>query len=333
MLHYNKGGEPCGLISNIAHYTIHDGPGIRTAVYFMGCTMRCIWCSNPETFYPQQQIGIYPSRCISLKKCGYCIKACPQEKKPISFDKKSVLSSLEMIEECEDCFICADACPTEAIKLWGKKMTIAELMKVIERDRKFYDRSGGGVTLNGGEVMLQWEFARKLLMTCKTSGINTCVETALNCPKEDMEAVYEYTDLVIADIKNMDSQAHEKYTGYSNEIILSNLITTVELEKKLVIRTPVVPGLSGDEQDLRAIAEFIKNKLYGRILRWQLLPFHKLGTEKYEALNIPYPMSDYIMPERKKTGKELVRLAEILKAEYSIPIEVTSEETQPIEIA
>jgi len=215
--------------------------------------------------------------------------------------------------------MCADACPQKAIKLWGEQKTLPELMKIIRSDRNFYDRSGGGVTLNGGEVMMQWKFAEMLLKACKETGIHTCVETALHCPAEHMEAVYKYTDLVIADIKHMDSASHRKITGAGNEVILSNLIRTVKQGKKLIVRTPVVPGYNGDEQNMRAIGKFIRDKLNGDIIAWQLLPFRKLGTEKYASLSLQYPMEDYKHQKREEWEKELTRLVEMLKNEYGLP--------------
>jgi len=319
-------GEPCGLISNIQRYTVHDGPGIRTAVFFTGCTMRCIWCSNPETIENSPQLGVYPNKCISLKKCGHCIKNCPQGGAPIEFDDIGAIKAVKMTETCSDCLKCAQVCPTSAIKLWGEKMTLPQLMKEIEADRHFYDRSGGGITLNGGEAMMQWEFSQMLLKACKEKGINTCVETALHCPTEHMEAVYEYTDLVIADIKHMDSDNHKLYTGVGNHQILENLKRTVELKKKLVIRTPVIPGYNGDEQSIRDIASFIKNELGRAIAAWQLLPFHKLGVEKYEALAMDYPMKNYPSQNPAERDLELKRLADILRADYSLPVQAGTDE-------
>ena len=321
MLHKNSKGENCALVSSIQHYTIHDGPGIRTAIFFTGCTMNCLWCSNPETIRPEQQLGIYRSKCLSKDKCGYCVKICPLHGEPISFDEERVLCGLKMAPGCKDCLKCADICPPRAIKLWGDKMTLPELMKIIEGDRNFYDRSGGGVTLNGGEVMMQWEFAQMLLQECKDAGINTCVETALHCQREHMEAVYQNTDLVIADIKHMDSEIHRSFAGVGNELVLSNLKKTVQLGKKLVIRTPVVPGYNGDEQSIRAIARFIKEELRGEIIVWQLLPYRKMGTEKYESLMLEYPLKDYVPMERSEWEKELSRLAAMIQEEYNLPAE------------
>ena len=319
MLHKMYSGEPCALVSNIQHYTINDGPGIRTSVFFTGCTMRCLWCSNPETIEPFQRLGVYPARCISKFKCGRCIGICPQKGAPVEFDEKGALKGLRMNEKCPTCLLCAESCPQKAIKLWGEKKTLPELMKTIMSDRNFYDRSGGGVTLNGGEVMLQWEFAGMLLKACKAAGIHTCVETALHCPAGHMEAVYRYTDLVIADIKHMDSAVHRSIAGAGNEVILSNLVKTTQMGKKLVIRTPVVPGYNGDELSIREIGKFIAEELNGQILAWQLLPFRKLGTEKYASLMLQYPMEDYKPQKREEWEKELSKLAEMIRNEYGLP--------------
>jgi len=286
LLHRNKNGEPAALISNIQKYTIHDGPGIRTEVFFKGCNMRCLWCSNPETIGLKPQLGVYPSKCLSTQKCGYCQKACPlSENTPVCTDENGVLKVVSMAADCENCFKCADVCPGRAIKLWGELMTVDELMKVIEEDRSFYNRSGGGVTLSGGEVMVQREFVELLLKSCKDAGINTCVETALHCPQEQLAAIYENTDIVITDIKHMDTKKHRAYTGVGNELILSNIKHTVEIGKKLIIRIPVIPGHNDDDANILATGEFIRDELQNKVLQVQLLPYRKLGTEKYESLN------------------------------------------------
>ena len=319
MLHHNAMGEPCALVSNIQKYTIHDGPGIRTAIFFTGCTMHCLWCSNPETIASTSQLGAYPAKCLSLEKCGRCVKVCPEKGTPFEFDENGVLKTVHMTDACTGCFKCTDECPPRALKRWGDLMTIPELMKQIIEDRSFYQRTGGGVTLNGGEVLVQWEVAAMLLEECKKAGINTCVETALNVPAEQMEAVYRYTDLVITDIKHMDTDKHREYCGAGNALILENIKRTAALGKKLVIRTPVVPGYNGDEKNIRAIGAFIKDELDNKIVQYQLLPYRRLGIEKYDALGIPYPMGDYRPPERSEWEQKLLRYADILVNEYDIP--------------
>jgi len=282
--------------------------------------MSCIWCSNPENIEPYQRIGVYPERCISKHKCGKCVGVCLSKDARIEFDESGLLKTLLMSADCSNCLECVDVCPQKAIKLWGEQKTLPELMRIIKSDRSFYDRSGGGVTLNGGEVIMQWEFAEMLLKACKETGIHTCVETALHCPAEHMETLYRYTDLVIADIKHMDSVSHKRITGAGNEIILSNLVKTVNLGKKLIVRTPVVPGYNGDEQSMRAIGKFIRDELNGDIVSWELLPFRKLGTEKYASLMLEYPMEDYKPQKREEWERELARLAMMLNNEYGLPV-------------
>lgn len=319
MLHRNTAQEPCALVSNVQKYTIHDGPGIRTELFFTGCTMHCLWCSNPETIDVTPQIGVYPSKCLSLGKCSWCLKACPIGGTPLEFDKNGTLRAVHTTEACDGCFKCVDACPSSALKLWGELMTIGEMMRLINEDRSFYQRTGGGVTLNGGEVLVQWEVAAMLLEECKKTGINTCVETALNCPRAHMESVYQFTDLVITDIKHMDSKKHREFCGAGNELILENIKRTVELGKKLVIRTPVVPGYNGDEANIRAIGAFIRDELGNKIIQHQLLPYRKMGIEKYDSLGIPYPMCDYRPKERSIWEKSLLCYADILVSEYGVP--------------
>lgn len=309
-----------GLVTNIQRYTIHDGPGIRTEIFLKGCTMHCRWCSNPETIFPGPQLGVYPQKCISPDKCGYCLKACPLGcDTPIQFREGKPLP-IVMSPPCASCLACADSCPAEAISVWGKRMHISELIKVIMADRNFYERSGGGVTLNGGEVMVQWEFAADLAKACKENGINVCVETALHCPREHMEAVLEWADYVITDIKHMDSARHREFTGAGNEQILQNIRRVVELGKPLVVRTPVVAGVNNSPENIRATAAFLRNELGGHIQQYQLLPYRKIGTEKYEALGISYPMENYRPPERAEWEANLIALRNMVRDEFGLPV-------------
>ena len=313
-----KDSEPYGIVTNIQKYTIHDGPGIRTEIFFKGCPLRCLWCSNPEGLSPKRQLGVYPSKCIGNSKCSICLKACPEgADSPIRTCDDHLLK-VDDTNVCAGCFICADECPARAIMIWGKKMTVQELMKIILQDRSFYIKTGGGVTLSGGEVMLQWEFASLLLKACKETSVNTCIESSLNCVPEHMERVYEYTDLVITDIKHMDTGKHKEYTGVGNELILSNIKRTVDLKKPLVIRIPVIPDHNNSEENIRATAEFIKKDLGGNIVQLQLLPYRKMGTEKYASLCIPYPFDYFIPPQRSVWENNLLDLTGILK-EYGIP--------------
>ena len=308
-----------GLVTDIQRYTIHDGPGIRTEVFFKGCPLHCLWCSNPETICPGQQLGVYPKKCISREKCGLCLSACPLgEETPIRF-QDGVLQPIAMVSRCAGCLSCAQACPAEAIALWGKRMTVDELMKVILADRSFYARSGGGVTLNGGEVMVQWQFAAAVAQSCHDAGINVCVETALHADPDHVRQVLRWADYVITDIKHMDSAEHRRLTGQGNELILKNIRMVAGMGKPLVIRTPVVAGFNNSPENIRATAAFIRDELGGRILQYQLLPYRKMGTEKYDTLGVPYPMGDYVPPERAVWEKNLLELRDMIVSEFHIP--------------
>lgn len=309
-----------GLITDIQRYTIHDGPGIRTEIFFKGCPLHCKWCSNPETINPGRQLAVYPKKCLSTSECGYCLKKCPLgADSPIEFDN----GRLNIIKNhifCSTCFACAEACPAEAISFWGKRMAVDDLMKVVLADRRFYERSGGGVTLNGGEVMVQWQFAEELAKTCHEQGINVCVETALHCPPDHMSAVLQWADYVITDIKHMDTNIHKELTGVGNELILKNIKRVVEMGKPLVIRTPVVAGYNNSPENIRATAAFIRDELGSKIIQYQLLPYRKMGTEKYTSLGQTYPLEDYAVPSRSEWEPNIISLRDMVAKDFAIPV-------------
>lgn len=306
-----------GIVFNIQRYTIHDGPGIRTEVFFKGCPMSCKWCSNPESMKTELELGVYSNRCIGFDKCGYCSTVCPQSQGRIFVIEDNKVAKIDR-EECTKCFNCAEACPSNALMIWGKKMTVPDVMKVVLADREFYKRSGGGVTLSGGEVLIQWEFAQELLKECKTQGVHTCVESALHCRTDILDRIFPYVDLLITDIKHTDPVKHKKFTGVNNKLILKNIKRTVELNMPLVIRIPVVPGHNDDEENIRATSEFISNELNNRVLQVQLLPYRKMGTEKYTSLGIAYPMEDFEPLERSVWEKNILHLTEVMRS-YGVP--------------
>ena len=319
-MYYNSKGECCGLVYNTQGYTIHDGPGIRTELFFKGCPLSCPWCSNPEGIGFGPQLGVYPSKCLGRDKCGWCLKACPMGESPLRFDGNGVILSADMAAGCADCLECARRCPSGGLMVWGKLMTIPEIMKLLEKDRSFYQRSGGGVTVSGGEVMVQWDFVALLLEKCHEAGIHTCVESALHCPTEHMDAVLRHADMLITDIKFFDSARHKAVVGQGNELILKNIKAASRKGIPMVIRTPVVPGWNDDEENLRAIGSFIRDELGDAVIQYQLLPYRKMGTEKYATLNQPYPMGDYEAPERSVWEPALLALRDMLQAEFGIPV-------------
>ena len=294
-----------GMVFNIQRFTIHDGPGLRTELFLKGCPLRCEWCSNPEGWVTYSQPGIYKSKCISHKKCGLCEDVCPEEN-TLQFTRGK-LTSIDR-DQCTNCLACYEACPSDAIKKWGKSMTVEECMKEIRKDMGYYERSGGGVTVSGGEALLQSDFVAALFKACKQEGIQTCCESTFHVDWKEAEKVLPYTDIVISDIKHMDTDIHKKYTGVHNKKILANLKRLVKEDRELILRIPVIPNVNDDMDNIKATADFIQNDLHGRVRTLQLLSFMRLGEEKYHSLDIPYKMEN-VKVKRKSFQKHIDELA------------------------
>ncbi len=309
----NTGGEKVsqkGNVFNIQRFTIHDGPGLRTELFLKGCPLRCRWCSNPESWMTFIQPGVYRKKCISQKKCGACEEACPQEN-VLKFYRGKLAAIDRSL--CKNCLACQDACPADAIKKWGQWMSVEECMEIIRRDEGYYERSGGGVTVSGGEPLLQSDFVAELFRQCKEEGFHTCCESTFHVPFEEAEKVLPYTDLIISDLKHMDSEEHRKYTGGGNEQILENLKRLASENREMILRIPVIPGVNDGEENIKATADFIEYDLKGCVRTLQLLSFMRLGEEKYESLGIPYPMAD-VKVNRKSFQKHVESIAEYMNS-------------------
>ncbi len=307
-----------GIIFDIQKFTVHDGPGIRTNVFLKGCPLRCLWCSNPEGLKSKPQVGVYSNRCIGIDKCGLCLRVCPRIEEGALVIKDNRIDHINR-NVCTDCLLCAEECPSQGtLKIWGRKMSVAEVLKIVLEDVEFYEKSGGGITLSGGEVFKQAAFARELLAACKAEGINTCVESALHCDSGLLDMVYPQVDMVITDIKHMDSDIHKKLTGVGNTQILDNIIKTASMGLPMVIRVPVVAAHNNSEDNLRATAQFIASNLGSQVRQVQLLPYRELGVDKYKALDMDYPMADFTPPERSVWEADIRHLVEVMQ-EYGVP--------------
>lgn len=298
-----------GLVFNVQGFTVHDGPGIRTEFFMKGCPISCEWCSNPEGMRAYPEPGVYPDKCLGLDNCTRCVRACRTNSLMISAADRIVGINRDT---CAHCMGCANACPSSAIQPWGEYYTVEQAMKVIRRDKVFYERSGGGVTISGGESLLQPEFVLALLKQCKKEGFHTCVESALYVPQDVVDQVLPYTDFFITDIKTMDSEMHKKRCGVPNEKILSNIKRVAESGTPLVIRTPVLKGFNATDESICAIGKFIIEELGNQIVQYQLLPYRQMGTEKYKSLNRPYPMENFEGYEREEWEPDLARFLDIL---------------------
>ena len=263
-----------GMVFDIKRYAIHDGPGIRTTVFLKGCLLNCPWCHNPEGKAREQEFIWWKERCI---RCRDCENACT--KGVISFSDDVWLLDKA---KCDLCGACADACHSEALKLAGKKMGVAQVIEEIGKDIPFYDESGGGVTLSGGEPLLQPDFSADLLKACKKLGIRTTVDTCGHAGSEVLSKISKHTDLFLYDLKVINDDKHTKFTGVSNKLILENLKTLSDGGPKTVVRFPLIPGVNDDEIDILELGEFVSSLNNMREL--SILPYHKAGAEKSKRL-------------------------------------------------
>lgn len=281
-----------GTIINIQKYCVHDGPGIRTTVFFKGCPLRCWWCHNPESHNPKHEIMFFQERCTG---CGICIKRCPQ-------NAIEVINSVPTTDKqkCSLCGKCTNFCPNNAREYVGEDITAKELIKEIIKDRVFYEESGGGVTFSGGEPLIHTDFLNEVLKICKDGGIHTAIETSGYAPWDNFEKTLDKVDLFLYDLKLMNSERHKKYMGVGNEVILENLKKLSDRGCNLFIRMPVIAGVNDDEDHINESIRFLKNI---KILQVNLLPYHKMGMDKYRRLNKDYKLSGMEKPSDERMAE------------------------------
>ncbi len=274
-----------GIVFNIQKYSVHDGPGIRTIIFLKGCSLRCRWCSNPESQLAHMQLAYNPSKCLGVDNCPRCRDVCPRGALSVGQEGKMLVDW----RACDDCLLCVRACPNQALNSYGYEVSVDQALSRVEEDDVFYSRSGGGLTLSGGEPLFQAEFALSLLREARRRYISTCIETCGQVPWPVLEEASRYLNNLFYDIKAFDSQRHEQGTGFDNQLILENLrkLKQARPELPVVVRTPVIPGFNDDEAEIAAIVEFIKDMPN---TEYELLAYHRMGKPKYGYLGRSYPL-------------------------------------------
>lgn len=275
--------EKEGTVFNIQRFSVNDGPGIRTIVFLKGCPLSCQWCSNPESQNSNKELLFNKQNCIGCHKCEVICK-----KNAINFN----LSNRIDRESCISCGECAESCYPGALVISGKEMKVKEVLSEISKDATQFRHSNGGVTLSGGEPLMQGDYALELLKGCKSMGINTAIETTGYVSKNTIDKVGPWVDLVLLDIKTIDEEKHLRYVGKSNKMILENAKIISKLVPDLIVRVPVIPGFNCDTKSIQAIAQFTKT--LESVKEIHLLPYHKFGLNKYECLDREYKISSEV---------------------------------------
>lgn len=293
-----------GTVFNMQHYSVHDGPGIRTIVFLKGCPLNCRWCSNPESHYALPEVAFNQDKCIG-SACKICQNHAPNHIFWDDVEDRPKLSN----HRAEEVVKAAHLCPAKAMTVYGKEMSVDEVLREVEKDGTFYARSGGGVTFSGGEPLMQRDFLKELVSECKNRSIHTAIETTAFAQWEDVRSIIADLDYLLVDIKHIDPMKHKEWTGVTNEVTLENLkhIRQEFPNKPMRVRTPVIPGFNDDVMTLKAIADFVKTELPNT--EYELLKYHRFGLNKYEFIGQEYPLDRDLELEQERFDafKELVK--------------------------
>jgi len=287
-----------GIVFDIQRCSIHDGPGIRTTVFLKGCPLRCVWCHNPESYSKKPVLFYYDEKCTN---CGSCKKVCKHGVHTFTSDGHFIDRS-----KCTACGRCVDACLTSALEIKGTEMSASDVLKEVLKDKKFFDNSGGGITISGGEPFFQYDFMIKLLKKCVDAGIQTCVETCGLADETDFRKALKYIDVLLFDYKVTDPQLHKKLTGHSNKLILKNLDSAYNAGKKIYLRSPLVPGYNVDETHFDGIAKL--SRKYPDLAGIEIMPYHNMGESKAQRSGIEpsMPNMESVSDEQKAKWEKLL---------------------------
>jgi pyruvate formate lyase activating enzyme len=279
-----------GLVFNIERYAVEDGPGIRTVIFLKGCPLRCEWCANPESQLEQAEIIYFGNKCAG---CGRCIEQCPQQ----AISRHDRFGLITDVAKCTLCGLCTEICFYQAREISGKKMTVTDVMEEIMKDKMYYETSGGGITISGGEPLIQAAFVAELAARCKEKGISSAVESSLFASEATILKSFKDVDLIFVDVKHIKSEIHKQHTGVANELILENIKTLDELGKKFIVRIPFIPGFNSDTDVQKEIYRWcsrLKNLLW-----IEVLAYHRLALNKYLGLGRDYKLKD-LEPVKKE---------------------------------
>lgn len=289
------------VVFDIQRYAVHDGPGIRTIVFFKGCPLKCDWCSNPESQNVEPELLQHPRRCIG---CNECIQVCPTGAARGAATERGGGQS----PECQGCFKCAAVCPSHSRAVAGAWMTVEQVMDEVVRDSAFYARSGGGLTVGGGEPLMWSRFVERLFFACKGAAISTVMETCGYGSRAAIERVSRHLDLALLDIKHMDDESHIRHTGASNRVILRNAALLAEAGVRIRVRVPIIPGFNDNPRAVGAIAQFVGEKRIADTV--DLLPYHQFAEDKYLGLGREYQCAGYPIP----TVEQMLDLALVVRS-------------------
>ena len=267
-----------GTVFDVKKFAVHDGPGIRTTLFVKGCPLNCIWCHNPEGISRALRLWYFQNKCIG---CGGCIRICPEA--ALSTESPDNPAIIIDHGKCTGCGLCVEECPTTALSFDGREIEHTEAVRELLQDRPFYEKSGGGITLSGGDPVLQYEFSLAVLKGCREAGVHTAIETSMYAKEEVLMRFIDFVDLFIVDIKLFDAEAHRRYTGTGNQLILSNFRKLAEAGCSILVRIPLIPGITDSEDNLSSIASFVSGVSAETPI--ELINFNPLAGNKYRIMH------------------------------------------------